>query len=119
MYPYLNRMAAAVVVLMLAGCATTGHESSKRQWREGDIIHYTDGMHYQNSVSIAYPHYHVKNGVYFETHEPSDIHYHVSMSPHGPKQYIRCYAKYEDGVWVHKPQFWEKTKRYQDRGRHR
>ncbi len=105
----------AAVLSAMVGCATTHQVSPERQWQEGDIIHYTDGAHYQDSVSIAYPHYHVENGHYFETDQPSNIHFHVSRNPAGPKRYIRCFAEHHGGEWTHKPQWWEIKRKYFDR----
>lgn len=107
-----------IIFLAVAGCAATRELPARdRQWQEGSIIRFHDGYDYYDGVDTGFPHYHVEFGRYYETHEPSTIHYHKSLNPKGPpNQYVLCYAAYADGQWVHKPQWYHDEMRRQ-RGR--
>ncbi len=110
-------VALSIGVASMIGCALTEPGPRERQWREGDKIHYTDGVAYHVWVSTAYPHYHVRFGEYYETHEPSKLHFHKVHNPKGAPAYVRCFAEHRDGRWVHKPQWWELDVRFHDRRR--
>jgi hypothetical protein len=102
------------LMMLLVGCADIFKPGPQaREWQDGDRIYYDDGHSYQDSVSIAYPHYHIEGGTYVPTSEPSKVHYHKSLNPKGPpNQYIRCFARHrDDGTWEHRPQWYENDPR--------
>jgi hypothetical protein len=108
--------ALAAILCLTLGCATPSQP--QRQWLEGDILHYDNGMGYEDAVSIALPHYHIDGaGRYAPTNEPSATHFHLSLNRNGPAgQYVRCFAKKNaDGTWTHSPQWYENDPKWRQR----
>ena len=100
---------ALLLSALLAACTHTAtHTPREHEWREGNVIHYTDGYDYQVYVDLSEPSYHVSLGKYYEAIGDSATHFHVAHNPKGLPQIVRCFAhRHDDGTWHHEPQWHE------------